>query len=699
MVARSALVAASDAATTTLLNCYLREGGEGVFHGDQLVLPGLDVRAEVAHRSAFFHHRFRGPARRAGEPLEVPALAGLLAEALEPGTPADALLDRVRESLESVTAILETREREVERLWSAEPLRFEESEQALLLGHPLHPTPKGLSGRLRRYTPELRPRFPLHWLSVDADIVAHDSATGTAAPRIAEQLLGREAPAGRVLLPAHPWEAGYLARAASELFRSGDVIDLGPDGAGVTPTTSVRTVYRADWPYMLKFSLHARVTNSMRVSLPKELRRAVEAARLARTHVGAEVARIAPRFTVLQDPAYLSIPGEDGFSVLFRENRWPGDADVTALTVLCQDHPFGGRSRLASIIDALGGTDEVAREWFSRYLDVLIVPLVRLYLELGLTYEPHQQNTLLELDGGWPSRGVVRDSQGYFHREAAHADLCAVIPALGEATESIFPEALADERLVYYPFVNNALGVIDAIAAAGLVDERVLLGDLRATLERERARGGRYPHTLLDRLLDDQRWPCKGNLRTRINDMDELVGDIAEQSVYVTLPNPLNPRIELLPADPEAHAALVGQWMHEPHAEQWWAVTDDARGYLTAQLALPHSQPWIAVADGEPFAYVETYRAAEDPLAEHYDARPSDRGWHVLVGRGHVGTPATRALGRTVLERLFAEGDRVVCEPDERNTRMLAYCRALGGEVRETLQLPDKRAALVVWER
>ena len=541
MVARSAFVAASDAATTTLLNCYLREGGSGVLDGDELVLPGLDVRAEVSHRSAFFHHRFRGPARRGGEPLEVPELAALLARALDPGAPPDALLDRVRESLDAVTAILEARGDEVERLWSAGPLRFEESEQALLLGHPLHPTPKGLCGRLRQYTPELTPRFRLHWLSVDADIVAHDSATGTPAPELAARLFGRDAPHGRILIPAHPWEAGYLARAASHLFTAGDVIDLGPDGEEVTPTTSVRTVYRAQWPYMLKFSLHARVTNSMRVSLPKELRRAVEAARLAQTPVGDAARRIAPKFEILQDPAYLQIPGEDGFSVLLRENRWVGgtNTDVTALTVLCQDHPFGGRSRLAALIDALGGTPEVAREWFARYCDAVVVSLVRLYLDLGLCFEPHQQNTLLELSGGWPERCVVRDSQGYFHREAAHEDLCAVIPGLGEATESIFPEALADERLVYYPFINNALGVIDALAAAGCVQERVLLDDLRALLERERARGGRYPHTLLDRLLDDELWPCKGNLRTRLNDMDELVGDIAEQSVYVTLPNPL----------------------------------------------------------------------------------------------------------------------------------------------------------------
>ena len=136
---------------------------------------------------------------------------------------------------------------------------------------------------------------------------------------------------------------------------------------------------------------------------------------------------------------------------------------------------------------------------------------MRLYLDLGLCFEPHQQNTLLELRDGWPERCVMRDSQGYFHREAAHADLVAVIPGLGEASESIFPEALADERLVYYPFVNNALGVIDALGAGG-ADRR---GDAaarpaRACSSASAPRGGRYPHTLLDRLLDDEPLAVQG---------------------------------------------------------------------------------------------------------------------------------------------------------------------------------------------
>ena len=219
------------------------------------------------------------------------------------------------------------------------------------------------------------------------------------------------------------------------------------------------------------------------------------------------------------------------------------------MTTLCQDHPYGGRSRLGAIVGAIAqregrGEAEVARDWFARYCDVVLVSLLRLFLDLGLCMEPHAQNVLLELDEGWPVRAVYRDSQGYFHREAAHADMTAIVPGIGEASESIFPEALADERLVYYPFLNNALGVINALGVAGVADERVLLGDLRALLERERERAGRrgasYPATLLDRLLDDDTWPCKANLRTRLHDLDELVGDIASQSVYVRIANPLH---------------------------------------------------------------------------------------------------------------------------------------------------------------
>ena len=220
---------------------------------------------------------------------------------------------------------------------------------------------------------------------------------------------------------------------------------------------------------------------------------------------------------------------------------------MTALTTLAQDHPFGAGNRLGAIVTAIAeregrAVEDVARDWFGRYLDVAVRSLLRLYLDLGLCFEAHQQNTLLELEDGWPVRCAYRDSQGYFHRELAHDDLVAVIPGLGEASESIFPEALADERLVYYLFLNQALGVVNTLGVAGAADEAVLLGDLRDTIAAERDRPGRYPATLLDHLLDDERWPCKANLLTRVHDLDELVGDIATQSVYTSIPNPLRGR-------------------------------------------------------------------------------------------------------------------------------------------------------------
>ena len=140
--------------------------------------------------------------------------------------------------------------------------------------------------------------------------------------------------------------------------------------------------------------------------------------------------------------------------------------------------------------------------------------------------------------------------------------------------------------------------------------------------------------------------------------------------------------IELVAADPDGHLALVHGWMNEPHVAEWWNSAGSPRRSARTWTRCGHLQPWIAYADGVPFAYVETYRVAEDPLAEHYRARPDDRGFHVLVGdASFLGTGASRELGRVVVERLLEDGERVVCEPDVRNARMLAYCHALGGEV------------------
>jgi acetyl CoA:N6-hydroxylysine acetyl transferase len=164
------------------------------------------------------------------------------------------------------------------------------------------------------------------------------------------------------------------------------------------------------------------------------------------------------------------------------------------------------------------------------------------------------------------------------------------------------------------------------------------------------------------------------------------------------------PVVEGALADPVEHAELLHGWLHQPHVRRWWSAGDRpaTERYIAAQRRSGHLVPWVVAADGRPFGYVETYRAADDPLAAAYPLSPADRGWHVLVGPPDaIGTGLPRLLGRAVLARLFAGPgvDRVVCEPDERNGRMLAFCRTLGHRRIATVDLPDKRAALLACTR
>jgi siderophore synthetase component len=561
--------AAADAAAETLLNCYLREGGvwRPVAAGDvpQLaeegdewlaVMPFPNERtmllAGIRHLSPTQRHRFRLPAKVAmagGSPwtVSLDTLAGMLADELgdtglgdelsapgSRGPDPTFLLARVRESVATASTFLRAREDDIEALFAPEPLSFIASEQASLLGDIAHPTTKSRwemsPEQVEAYAPETAARFALRWLAVDPALVEHDSATGVTAPQLTERLL-RDDPAvdaaaldaaleglgERVLLPVHPWEFEHLREQAdvAALIAEGLVTDLGELGSAVTPTSTVRTVYNAEWPWQLTFSLHVNLTDGMPIARPRELERAVDAARQLSGDVGEQAAQLAPEVVLLSDPAYIAVrrDGElvEGLSVQLRENRWRGDSDidVSAVGILAQDHPYGGASRLAQIVTRLaadGGRseEEVAREWFRRYCDVVIAPLVRLHLGVGLAIDADQRTMLLELEDGWPARAVLREGHGYLEPGAD----------AGAAIEALVP-----------------LAVINALGVAGLASEQDLLGDLKAVLERERDRGGRYPTTLLDHLLDEPTWRCAAPLRRRLEDRED---------VFATIVNPLH---------------------------------------------------------------------------------------------------------------------------------------------------------------
>ncbi|MFE2582493.1 IucA/IucC family protein [Streptomyces sp. NPDC059378] len=608
--------AAEAAAVENLLRCWVRESGLSAPDDGVLRVPlPTSVTAllvPVRYWSPTGWHRF-GPPRLAGTPAQSPpadavTIAALLtretpgrsrpradagcdtgavadAEAVADadagaGTAAD-LVAQVADSVRRTALFVRARR---ERPADATDL-FLAAEQALVLGHPMHPTPKSREGlsaaEARRYSPELRGSHPLHWLAVDPAVLATDSAwTERGRPVSAAALTtelagtGLPLPDGRAALPLHPWQAQEVRHRAetAALFEAGLLQDLGPHGSPWHPTSSVRTVHRSGAPAMLKLSLGLRITNSRRENLRKELHRGVEVHRLLRAGLSKRWQAAHPGFDIVRDPAWLAVDGPDGdpvtgLDVVIRHNPFAPWDDVACVAGLVSPRPYddrpapdgipggaghrraGGpavRSRLAEIVTRLAGRtgrprEAVAAEWFLRYLEQVVRPVLWLDGHAGIALEAHQQNTLLLLDSdGWPTGGRYRDNQGYYFRQSRRAELDAQLPGIGEHSDTFVSDEVTDERFVYYLAINNVLGLIGAFGSQRLADERLLLAAFRRFLQSVATGPARLPTSLPARLLDSPVLRCKANLLTRLHGLDELVGPVDTQSVYVTIANPLH---------------------------------------------------------------------------------------------------------------------------------------------------------------
>ncbi len=597
-------IAAQAAAVENLLRCWVRENDLPAPDHGALRVPlhasGTALIVPVHYWSVTGWHRFglpyledgppgappvdavtvaallgRETARRGEEPASAPKDTGAEptapSEAARPARTGDGadLVGRVADSVRRTAEFLADRRADPQD----EPDLFLAAEQSLLLGHPLHPTPKSREGlsdaESRLYSPELRGAFPLHWLAVDRSVLATDSAwteRGRAIP--AEQLTARLAeaelplPDGCAALPVHPWQIRELRHrpAAAELLDAGLLRDLGPHGAPWHPTSSVRTLYRSGAAAMLKLSLGLRITNSRRENLRKELHRGVEVHRLLRSGLGDRWQAIHPCFDVVRDPAWLAVDGPDGapvtgLDVMIRHNPFgPGD-DATCVAGLVSPRPSARpagqdlhlmRSRLGEIVTRLAGRTgrprgAVAAEWFLRYLESVVRPILWLDSEAGVALEAHQQNTLLLLDpDGWPVGGRYRDNQGYYFRESRRVELDRRLPGIGEHSDTFVSDEVTDERLAYYLGINNILGLIGALGAERLADERLLLAAFRRFLRDVATGPDKLRTSLPATLLDSPVLRCKANLLTRLHGLDELVGPVDTQSVYVTIANPLH---------------------------------------------------------------------------------------------------------------------------------------------------------------
>lgn len=471
------------------------------------------------------------------------------------------VLKRWLESYEGLQIILAHRHDEIDDIIEDQQ-NFIETEQSLIYGHAMHPTPKGRAGfygaEWAKYAPETNSKTQLNYWLVHSDYIIEefvdgDSITAELKEKLLtdmsdyQQQLIAQNPEHK-LLPLHPWQATFLQQQPwyQQLVESGQLFDLGTLGWYLHPTTSVRTLAAFDAPWMFKLSLSVAITNSVRINLPKECKRGMHACRIWRSDYGKQLGTEYPTIAVLNDPAWiaLQINGKiiDETICILRDNPFTESMQVTNLASLSQDHPTRLTNRLATLFQSIHQRtnkplEEVAAEWFDTYLQVGFIPLIHLYYQHGIGFEVHQQNSLIELKDGYPAKFWARDNQGFGYIAEYAMPLIDAYPELISEGECVIPEDFADSRVAYYLVGNTIFGLITAIARTQLISETTLLAAFRdclVTLDKQ------YPHrSLFDLLLRSPTLPFKGNLLTRLHALDELTAPVETQSIYVDIPNPI----------------------------------------------------------------------------------------------------------------------------------------------------------------
>jgi siderophore synthetase component len=566
--------AAEHAHLEALLRCWTRETGIPVQPGPlHVALPatGLTLVTDVRYASITGWHRF-GPVRlrRAdgadagpADPVlavalvatEAIARGGALSGGIPPGELAD-LVERTADSLRRVETFLSGPGAVSDAAPPLDP--FLDAEQALLLGHLHHPAPKNRDGitpaEAAAWSPELRGSFRLHWFAADPAVVSQDAVTDSPALR------GRDTAAlfidlaevsdtdGRILVPAHPWQARDALRRprVAALTKAGLLEPLGERGAPWYPTSSVRTVYRPGTEVMLKLSLGLRITNSRRELTRKELRRGVEVHRLLDSGYLAATTAAHPSFSIVRDPGWLAVdepqraggPKLTGLDVAVREVP-EQVSQLRTLVGLVAPRPQHGLSRLGELV-ATGGLDPTA--WVVTYTDKVLVPMLHLYAATGIGVEAHQQNTLVRLaPDGQVTGGAFRDNEAY---SLAASRLPELLRTRGttETALAVVDDRIIEDRLSYYLLRNQVLAAVGCLAVDGLAGEPELVDAvadrLRAALP-GLAAAGPDGDRLARRWLTEPTLPCKGNLFTRLHGIDEVRAPLDAQSVYLDAPNPL----------------------------------------------------------------------------------------------------------------------------------------------------------------
>ena len=186
---------------------------------------------------------------------------------------------------------------------------------------------------------------------------------------------------------------------------------------------------------------------------------------------------------VMEEPAFISMnlnQGDEqldkevteGFGMILRRSF--SETLLPGVTPLLAGALFGnhvhGEQRMRELLACMSKRwslphEEAAEQWFSRYVEEVMYPVLHCYFEHGVIFEPHLQNVVIGVAEGEPQQVFLRDFEGvklarerYDERQLQHVS--------ARAREALwYSNDLGWKRVAYCLFVNNFCEAISQIGA------------------------------------------------------------------------------------------------------------------------------------------------------------------------------------------------------------------------------------------
>lgn len=146
--------------------------------------------------------------------------------------------------------------------------------------------------------------------------------------------------------------------------------------------------------------------------------------------------------------------------------------------------------------------------------------------------------------------------------------------------------------------------------------------------------------------------------------------------------------------------SMLYRWMHAEHVVAQWQLhlaMPQLKVHFEKMVVDDHQRLYIILCDNRPIGYTEIYEAYRDRLSLYYKAKPTDMGWHILLGEPDVvGRGYLKPIGIMITRFIFEHTDakKIVTEPDSKTEVYKWVADSFAYKVQRLAEMPEKTAAL-----